>query len=467
MDTKRIKLILCIAIGVMVLAMVIFFLVVVLGGIKNSFEADKPGEATEEPSFATETPGATGIPETEAPTDTPAPTEAPVTYEDVDIVTVGDVIIYYSLWQRALQNGNGEAYDFSELTSLLTDIVEAADVAVFNFEGTCAGENAGGYSHYPSFNAPDSIITAMKNTGFDISLFANNHCYDKGNGGFHRTQQLMKSNGLTVYGTKDTADGSSYGIYEVKGVKIGFLNYTYEYAPDDKNGDSSVKYLNGNKVDQVDRDLIDSFNYTRLGEFYSGVSSRIAEMRSEGADFIMFVIHWGDEYQEEANSTQKAIAQKLCDLGVNALMGMHPHVVQPVETFVSADRSNRMICFYSLGNFISAQNRTTFESKPSYAWLTENEVLSKITVRKYSTGETVIANVSYEPLWSHRLGVSGGTKTTIVPVRLALENDESKNRYGLNESSFGVDHATAARDYIKSQVENGIAAYNEGIVLPH
>jgi len=92
--------------------------------------------------------------------------------------------------------------------------------------------------------------------------------------------------------------------------------------------------------------------------------------------------------------------------------------------------------------------------------------MAKLTVRKYSTGEALIVNADYEPLWSHRYSSNSRIITNIIPLRMALASDEAKEQYGLTNTSFGVTHATAAKEYIDSQVASGIASYNAGIVLP-
>ncbi len=472
---RKFKIILWILICVMAAAVVGFFLYIVLNGIHTSFKAEKKPVKTPVPDptaiIETATPEAT---ETETPTETPeaaetpeptpgeTPTPEPVTFSDINLAAVGDVIIYTSMWQSAKAYGKGE-YDFSEITQYVKDIAEGADLAVFNFEDTCAGEDVG-YSAYPSFNAPDNILTTMRNSGFKVSLYANNHTYDKGHNGFMRTQQVMKDNDLTVYGTRTSESEKSYGVYDVKGVKIGFLNYTYESGS--SQGDATKKYLNGIPVDSGDVPLIDSFHSSRLDSFYDEVRSRTTELKADGADVIIVFIHWGEEYKEQANNEQRDIAQNLCNIGVNALIGMHPHVVQPVDTYVSYDGRNRMICFYSLGNFASAQNRTTFQENYDYAWLTENELMAKLTIRKYSTGEALVISADYEPLWSHRYSQNARIITNIIPLRKALESDEANAQYGLLNTSFGVTHATAAKEYIDAQVGPGIAAFNAGVVLP-
>ena len=466
MNKKFVLRILQIATVLMVLAIVIFMVWLILSGINKSFNS-RQEKAAENAGFADPTGAAADtVPPEEA---TPGPsedaTEEPVTYKDVSLVSVGDVLIYASMWESAKAYGGGK-YDFSELTKYVKDVVSAADYAIFNLEVNCAGEEEG-YRAYPTFNVPDSIIANMKNAGFDGALFANNHTYDTGHAGFMRTQRLLAENGLDVFGARTSADEKSYGMIDVGGVRIGILNYTYEDGPDEFKQDRTRKYLNWNRVDTEDVPLIDGFSTTRLEDFYGEIGGRIEELRSGGADIIVAYMHWGTEYDEGADGNQKAMAQKLCNLGVDLIVGGHPHVVQPVATYVSDDGSRRMLCYYSLGNFTSAQNRLTFQSSPSYAWLTENELLAKVTIRKYSTGETLIVKADYSPLWLHRHDVGGRLVFNVVPLDLALDGSGAKEAYGLRESFFGEEHAQAAFSYLENMVRPGIDEFNEGIVLPY
>ena len=131
------------------------------------------------------------------------------------------------------------------------------------------------------------------------------------------------------------------------------------------------------------------------------------------------------------------------------------------------DGSRKMLCFYSLGNYTSAQNRATFKAGTEFAWLTENELMAKFVVRKYSTGETIVLNAQYYPCWMHRHTVDERLVFNVVPLEKALASDDSKARYGLLESSFGVDHATTAYRYIVNLVKSGIEDFNSSVVLPY
>jgi len=474
MNRKFLKRILQLAIIVMVAASLIFVVSVILNGINKSFRSkdDKNPTAAPDvnPTGIAGDPTEAGEPETPDATqaqNTPEPTQEPqlITYKDVSMLAAGDVMVYESMWVSAKQYG-GDRYDFSELTKYVSEIIKDADVAVFNLETNCAGEEIG-YSAYPLFNSPDSIITTMKDAGFDVALFANNHTYDKGHRGLIRTQEILAQNNLKVIGARTSESAKSYGVFEFGGVRFGMMNFCYEDGPEDKMTDKTCKYLNWNRLDDQDIPLVDTFNRTRLDDFYTEAASRIAEMKAQGADLIVLFMHWGSEYEEAANSEQKTIAKKMCDLGVDVLVGGHSHTVEPTEKVVSSDGSRKMLCFYSLGNYTSAQNRATFKAGTEYAWLTENELMAKFVVRKYSTGETIVLNAQYYPCWMHRHTVDERLVFNVVPLEKALASDDSKARYGLLESSFGVDHATTAYKYIVNLVKSGIEDFNSSVVLPY
>ena len=150
-----------IATVVMALVIVVFIVWLILSGINNSFNSRQ--ENNKETGGIVETPdlgGETAPGEDISPIPVENATEVPLTYEDVSLVSVGDVLIYASMWESAKAYGGGK-YDFSELTKYMEPIVKEADYAIFNLEVNCAGESEG-YRAYPTFNAPDAIVTSMK-----------------------------------------------------------------------------------------------------------------------------------------------------------------------------------------------------------------------------------------------------------------------------------------------------------------
>lgn len=395
--------------------------------------------------FGTGEPDATAS-VTEQPT--PEPTPEVLTYKEITLLSAGD-IMYHMPQVRAAATGNG--YDFTGNMQYVKPFVEAADYAVVNLETTLAGtENGYSYSGFPTFNSPDSTVDSIRYAGFDMLLLANNHCYDTGTWGLKRTLQIVSEKGLAHLGTRADTNGKTYQVVNINGVQVGLLNYTYEIGSDGKVG------INGITVADADIPLIDTFNENNLDAFYEAVRTRMAELKSEGADLIVFYIHWGEEYSLVPSETQKAIAQKLCDMGVDALIGGHPHVIQPMETLTSTDQSHTMPCFYSLGNYISNQNRETLP-KPNVLY-TENGVMPILTIRKYSNGVTCISKIEYIATWVHRHG-----SYEIVPIEAALQAPDA---YGLTSSSFGVSHCTAAKQMTDDLLKAGVDAFNAAFTPP-
>ena len=153
-----------------------------------------------------------------------------------------------------------------------------------------------------------------------------------------------------------------------------------------------------------------------LPAFYSEVEQYLAEMESAGAEATILFIHWGQEYVLSANADQQAIAQKMCDLGIDVIIGGHPHVIQPVELLDSAtDPEHKTVCLYSTGNAVSNQRLGKLNSiKTAH---TEDGILFSVTFEKYSDGTVYLAEASAIPTWvnMHRNG-NGKTEYNIIPL---------------------------------------------------
>ena len=140
-----------------------------------------------------------------------------------------------------------------------------------------------------------------------------------------------------------------------------------------------------------------------LDQFYADVEQRLEEMRNDGAEATILYIHWGVEYQLKENQTQRTIAQKLCDLGVDVIVGGHPHVVEPmvgVDVIVgghphvvepmdllesTVDPNHKSVILYSMGNAVSNQRTGISDLFP--AGYTEDGALFTVTFEKYSDGK--------------------------------------------------------------------------------
>lgn len=250
-------------------------------------------------------------------------------YDEAELVFVGDAMQHSAQLDAARSGKN--TYDYSSYFASLPPCVAMADLAVVNLETPVSRPP---YSGYPCFNAPVEFANALKNAGFDLFLTANNHTLDRGANGLRNTIANLDSLGVRHLGTyaDDRARETALPlIVEVNNIKIGFLNYTY--------GTNGINPTQGVVVDYIDRDRI---------------KADVDSARAAGAETIAVCIHWGDEYVLLPNKSQQRTADFLEALGVDMIIGSHPHVIQPMEL-----RPNRyypeknVFLVYSLGNFVS------------------------------------------------------------------------------------------------------------------
>ena len=222
-------------------------------------------------------------------------------------------------------------YDYSGCFTQVIPEIEAADIAVCNFETTLGGAP---YSGYPQFCSPDAYALAVRDAGFDIFLTANNHCMDRRNRGLVRTLDVLDSLGIGHLGTyRNQAERDSLYPYmlERNGIRIALLNYTYDTNGIPVEPPCIVNYID---TTQIKADVI--------------------RARQLKADCIIACMHWGTEYRVQPDATQKRLEEWLYAHGVDHIIGGHPHVVQPVRTLPDyRGRASEHLTVWSLGNYIS------------------------------------------------------------------------------------------------------------------
>ena len=384
------------------------------------------------------------------PPDT-APTHPPVVLESTaTLAATGDILMHGPVIKSGLQPGGG--YDFSSIFTYFADYVTSADYAVANLETTLAGLTNGydKYSGYPQFNCPDDMVTGLKNAGFDMLLTSNNHAYDTRSIGLKRTQQVIADRGLAHLGTKPTADTPNYFIADINGIRIGMLCYTYETDPS-----ATGKAPNDHKMTPEDAKLINTFDYSNLPLFYEEMAENMEDMTAAEVDAVVMFIHWGDEYKIQQNDKQSLIAQNLCDLGVDVIIGGHPHVVQPVELLTATDGSHKTVCLYSMGNAVSNQRISQMNLKTGH---TEDGVLFSVTFTKYSDGTVILSDTNLLPLWvNHRANAQGKWIYPILPLDKQIE--DWKTQFDLTDTM--LKNAQASHDRTMAIVGSGMQQAKE------
>lgn len=250
-------------------------------------------------------------------------------YSEIEMVFAGDAMQHKDQLQAA-RTSDG-LYDYSTCFKDIAPMVRTADYAVVNLETPVGDKN---FSGYPCFNAPSAFARSLADAGFSMMLTANNHCLDRSDRGLHATIDTLDAIGADHIGTYHDAahrQESSPYIRSISGIKVGFVNYTYGTNGINVRGDAVVNY--------IDRGII---------------ASDIAALRDAGAEIICAAIHWGIEYKLLPNAEQRSLADYLVSLGVDMIIGGHPHVIQPMEIRHSDKFDKDVLVVYSLGNFISA-----------------------------------------------------------------------------------------------------------------
>ena len=334
----------------------------------------------------------------------------------IDIVSLGNLIIHQSQINGA-KNENG--YDFSPSFQYIKEMVSEADISLGILEGALAGGEPTGY---PIFNSPDEVIDSLRDTGIDVVNYANNHIYDYDDEGLQSTIEITKEKGFDVLGIKSTAEEKSYLVKEVDGVKIGFASYVFE--TETING---YKTINSNPVSINSENLINTFNYNDLESFYNRIASEISAMKAEGVEFIIASMHWGEEYNTYTEATQNEIAKKLNELGVDIILGGHPHVIQPYE-IICNESGHSTFVIYSQGNSLSNQSEQEIGVAES-----EDGIMIKFTLEK-KDGNVALKEYKIIPTWVYKEEKGDGTYYhKIIPVEEALASAEE---YGINSDVY-------------------------------
>ena len=349
-------------------------------------------------------------------------TEAYPSYREdnvIRITAVGDILVHETQLISEYDEET-DSYDFTDNFQYVEGYIKEGDLSIANLETTLAGKEKG-YTGYPTFNTPDEIVDALRGCGFNLISAANNHIIDKGVAGLIRTATIVKDKGVELTGIKANSQEKSYSVKEIKGVKIGISNYVFETQ---KQGGRIT--INSIPLPAEGEALIDTFNYAELNSWYREAEERILKMKAEGAEFIVFLMHWGNEYQRDASSYQKEMAQKLCDLGVDVIIGSHPHVIQPMEYLTSSISGKNSVVFYSLGNFLSNQRRERVDSI-----YPEDGIIVNIDVIKGKDGTLELGEVSYIPTWVYREDLGGEKYAYSI---LPLNELEEGNSFDINET---------------------------------
>lgn len=260
----------------------------------------------------------------------------------ISLIMAGDNLINDKLYNAAKKDDG--SYDFKSMYSYIKDIVKNYDLAYYNQE-TILGGSEIGVSSYPAFNSPYEVGDATIDTGFNLVSLATNHTLDRGEKAIINSLNYWnnKSNVLTSGSYLSNNDRNKVNIKEVNNITYTMLNYTYGTngikVPEGKEYLVNIWPCTGNNPD----------NDTKYQEYKEVVKKDILRVRDK-VDLLILAMHFGVEYTHVPTNYQIDMAEFLSSLGVDIIIGTHPHVIMPI-TYI-----NDTLVIYSLGNFLSAQD---------------------------------------------------------------------------------------------------------------
>lgn len=321
---------------------------------------------------------------------------------DIKITSVGDILLHGPI----IDAYKNDSYNFNNIFKYVKPYIESSNYSVANMEGLTSDKDK--YSGYPCFNAPTTILDSLKESGVDMLLGANNHRIDGGNAKYFDSLNEIEKRKFDFVGAKKTKEDKSYLVKDINGIKVGFINYTFNTTKE-----LGQPSLNGIPFSKEVDGLVDNFNQDNLDETKKVLKTSIDNVKKDGAEFIIFYPHWGAEYHIEPMDYQRNISQFLCDEGVNLTIGGHPHVLEPIDTITSSSGDNKMVVLYSMGNFISNQRLETLNSYEG-----ECGVIFNVTLNKdLNTNKVILKNYDYIPTWVRKYtNANSQTKFEIIPT---------------------------------------------------
>lgn len=346
----------------------------------------------------------------------------------VSFAVAGDVIPHEAVRAAAAAAGDG-AQGWAALFSDVSDVFEKADYGFVNLETPVAPAHSHGTKPF-LFDAPIALLDGLKASGIKIVSFANNHVMDQGWAGFTETREHLRDEGLIFAGSGDTAAAAWQPvIVEKNGIKVGWLGMT--------------RWLNGNRnPDKDDQPHVNFFPYAGepgVGDKASmdeaGVIAAVKSARTQ-CDFLVVSIHWGIEYSPAPRDEDVAMAHKMLEAGATVIVGHHPHVLQPVESYQTADGRNAVI-FYSLGNFLSNQSRSYVDGvMPDKEGDPRDEMMATFSAVRKDYGpagvRVELGKVGILPVWeeNNRNEIAHGlTKIPIIrPILMDREMPRLQSR---------------------------------------
>lgn len=317
----------------------------------------------------------------------------------VHFVAAGDNLIHSNIYKQAAARSSNNSYDFDYPYENIKEIIKNSDIAFINQETIITSIYKP--SSYPAFNTPTEMGDKLVSLGFNVINHSNNHVLDKGVKGAYSCLDYWQEKPVAVTGLyRDQQDMENIKTITKNGITFSFIGVTEHTngIPLPKNSGLKIIYTK------------DETTIEHLIKKADAIS-----------DVVVICPHWGDENSNIVNEKQIELAKKMTSWGADIILGTHPHVLQKIDT-VTAENGNKSIVYYSLGNFISAQN-------------VGNNLIGGIAdfdvIKNNNTGKTEVENIKLIPVITHYTGSYNNIK--IYPYN--MYNDTLSKTHGVKKKT--------------------------------
>ncbi len=183
------------------------------------------------------------------------------------------------------------------------------------------------YWYQLTFWTRPANLRLLRRAGFTLMGTANNHVEDQGPEGLLETITHLKSANLLYSGTGSTKEEAwTPVVVEKQGVKVAFLAVTaiHNLPPSGKNA---------------------FFAVSPFPSILTELPEKVRQMKKT-ADFVVVALHYGKERDTRTTAEERQLVANLEKAGLDVFIGAHPHVLRGIQVI------NRMVAFYSMGNFL-------------------------------------------------------------------------------------------------------------------
>ena len=256
---------------------------------------------------------------------------------------VGDILLDRGV--REQMELEGQAHFYAQIQKEIPEL----DYLIGNLECPITSIHSPIYKKYV-FRGDTTNTKYLRQMGITHLTVANNHSYDQGRKGLEATIQNLQKHHIRPMGYgKSLKTACEPTIIEEKAVKI--ILYSSVFLP-------------------LENWMPLENEYNVCQENYQVLAEKIRQTKVENPKaFVIVNLHWGTEHIKDASPYQRQQAHHLIDAGTDIIIGHHPHVVQPKETYKGKE------IYYSIGNFIFDQRKPANQESLLVKVIIENNIL--------------------------------------------------------------------------------------------